>query len=164
MNLQQNLTTSQGVVYQASPTDANGNPVGLDGPLQVTVISGTAGSVLFTPGSPEDPNDPLAVTLWAPDAAGELVLQIQGDADLSAGVTLIGDTVTLDATGAVLQASSLNGSLTELVQKPGTVGTGAAPLSPAASPRVAAARAAATQPAPSSPQARTTRRVNTAGS
>lgn len=81
------VTVNQNVRITAHPTSVSGRPASLDGPLQVSVI---AGNGTFAPGNSN--NDALLVSEGQP---GDTVYEIDGDADPSAGIELIKDTVTV---------------------------------------------------------------------
>lgn len=98
MPLDLSITNEEKITVTASPTTTTGRPASLDGPLRVSVISGSGS---FT----QDPAVPNTVTLVSGDDPGDTSYLIEGDADLGAGVTLIQDTAVLHVAGA--QAAAL---------------------------------------------------------
>jgi len=90
-------TNEQKVPVTAVPVTSSGKPAQVDGPLRVTVVSGT-GTV------EQDPATPLTFKAVSGDTPGTTVYLVEADADLGAGQVLIQDTVTYEVSGA--QAAS----------------------------------------------------------
>jgi hypothetical protein len=87
----------QQVPVTASPVTSSGKPAQVDGPLRITVVSGTA---TFT----QDPATPLVFKAVSGNDPGTTEYLVEADADLGAGEVLIQDTVTYEVEGA--QAAS----------------------------------------------------------
>lgn len=83
--------STQMVPVTASPTSASGAAATVDGALRITIVSGDGS---FT----QDPATPLAVMFVSGTAVGDTVYRVEADADLGAGVVLIGDDVTYTVT------------------------------------------------------------------
>lgn len=84
----------------ANPTDASGKPAAVDGALRITIVSGDATVV-------QDPATPLSFDVVS-GTVGDTVYHVEADADLGAGVVLIGDDVTYTVTAVpVPQATAL---------------------------------------------------------
>ncbi len=113
--LTKRLTVEEGVIFRANPTSPGGKSATLDGPLTANVLSGTPHDPVFSPGTPENPEEPNCITIWAPDEQGTLVVEVDGDADLGEGVEFVRETVELVAIPA--NAAKLNATLTT-VPKP----------------------------------------------
>jgi len=90
----------QQVVVTAVPVTSSGRPAPVDGPLTVTVQSGS-GTVF------QDPATPLSFKAVSGDDAGETVYLVEADADLGAGRVTISDTVVYTVTSATAQAVGL---------------------------------------------------------
>lgn len=86
-------TSEEKVPVTAVPVTKTGRPARLDGPLTVTVQSGT-GTVV------QSPTNPLSFDVVSGDEPGDTVYVVKGDADLGAGVVELSDTVTLTVGGA----------------------------------------------------------------
>jgi hypothetical protein len=79
-------TTDEKVLITVSPKTQSGKDAKLDGPIEVVVQSGSG---TFAPGP--DPNSQFYAV--SEDGAGETTYQVNGDADLGAGVETISDGV-----------------------------------------------------------------------
>ena len=90
----------------ATPVTASGRPAQVDGPLRVSVVSGS-GTVL------QDAATPLSFKSVSADAPGETVLLVEADADLGEGVTLIQDTVVHTVTSATAASFGLSAGAAE---------------------------------------------------
>jgi len=101
MPLTVNIDDTQKVTVTAAPTDAAGNPAGIDGALTVAVQSGNC---TFT----QDPASPLSFVIVSGSTPGASVLLVSADADLGAGVQTIQDTVTVNVTAALAQNLGLS--------------------------------------------------------
>lgn len=86
-------TTEEQVPVTASPVTSGGRPAQIDGPLRITVQSGSG---TFS----QDPAFPLVFKAISPDVADETVYGVAADADLGAGEVLISDTVTANFSSA----------------------------------------------------------------
>lgn len=80
-------TTEEKVPVTVSPKTQSGKDAKLDGPLEILV---QAGSGTFTPDPGGDPNKFFIVS---EDGAGETTYQVNGDADLGAGVETISEVI-----------------------------------------------------------------------
>lgn len=89
-------TNEEKIPITANPVTPGGNPVAIDGPLQVTVQSGdgTVGVI-----------GPTSFYVVSGVILGDTTFLVKGDADLGAGIRLIQDTVLLHVIGA--EASNL---------------------------------------------------------
>lgn len=103
-------TNEEQVPVTAAPVTASGRPAQVDGPLTVTVQSGSG---TFT----QDAATPLVVTFVSEDVAGQTVYSVSADADLGAGVVSISDIVTYDYTSAAAASFGLSAGAAE--PKPG---------------------------------------------
>ncbi len=96
---------SQKVVgITANPVNDAGNPALVDGPLRITITSGDATVV-------QNPATPLSFDLVS-GVAGITVYDVEADADLGAGVTLIKDTVTYTVSEVPVPQATSFGSFT----------------------------------------------------
>lgn len=99
-------TNEEKVTVIATPLTGQGRPAQVDGPLRVTVQSGS-GTV------EQDPAKPLEFKAVSGDAPGETVYLVEADADLGAGVTLISDTVVYAVAGAQAASFGLSAGAVE---------------------------------------------------
>ncbi len=96
--LELTCTNEQKVPVTVNPVTATGNPVGLDGPVTVSVQSG-AGAV-------EMIDDKSFYVVSSADP-GDTVYLVAGDADLGEGVETVSDLITLHVEGAKAQSLGL---------------------------------------------------------
>lgn len=101
MPLEIACSNEEKVPVTATPRSASGKPAQLDGPLIVTVQSGT-GTVEQDAAKP---NEFFAVS---GDEPGDTVFLVEGDADLGEGVSHIQDLVTLTVTNALAENFGLS--------------------------------------------------------
>ncbi len=80
-------TTEEKVPVMLAPKTQSGKDAKLDGPIEVVVLSGS-GTFAADPGG--DPNKFYVVS---EDLAGETSYQVNGDADLGAGVVTISEVI-----------------------------------------------------------------------
>jgi len=100
------IDNEQKVKVTVNPVTGAGNPVVLDGTIEVAISSGD--------GTFEVQPDGVSVYLISGDLPGDTVYTISGDADLGAGVVNIADVVTLHVEGAQAQALGLVAEAPEL--------------------------------------------------
>jgi len=99
-------TNEEKIPITANPVTPGGNPVAIDGALQVTIESGM-GTVEVI--------DPTSFYVVSGSAIGDTTFLVKGDADLGTGIRLISDTVLLHVMGA--EASNLGLSAETAVLK-----------------------------------------------
>ena len=99
-------TNEEQVPVTASPVTAKGKPAQVDGPLKVSVQSGS-GSVF------QDPATPLEFKAVSGDDPGTTVYLVEADADLGSGVVTISDLVTLEVSGSQAAAFGLSSGAAE---------------------------------------------------
>jgi hypothetical protein len=87
-------TNEQKIRVAFSPTTLTGKPAQLDGPVEVTITSGTATVE-------QDPAKPNEFFLVSGDSPGTSTFLVSGDADLGADVVTIEEAVTLNVSGAL---------------------------------------------------------------
>lgn len=85
-------TNEEKVPVTVQPMTAGGKPAPIDGGLTITVLSGD--------GTVEQVAGALAFNAVSGTSVGDTVFLIEADADLGAGVTTIGDRLTLTVTAA----------------------------------------------------------------
>lgn len=99
-------TTEEKVKVTASPISKSGKAAKIDGALRVSVKSGSG---TFT----QDPAEPLSFYAVSGDDSGDTQYDIEADADLGAGVTLIADMATLTVSSATAESFGLSSSAPE---------------------------------------------------
>ena len=85
-------TNEEKVPFNIAPTTKTGKPAKIDGPITVSVISGS--------GSVEVNSDGLSGFLVSGDAPGDTAYLFDADADLGEGVVDVQDTAVLHVAGA----------------------------------------------------------------
>ena len=99
-------TNEEQVPVTAAPVTASGRPAQVDGPLTVTVQSGT-GTVL------QNAAEPLVFRAVSGDEPGDTTYLVEADADLGAGTVTISDIVTYTVSGASASSFGLTAGAAE---------------------------------------------------
>ncbi len=99
MALEINLTNAQKVHVKSSPTNDEGGPASVDGPLNFGIA---VGDLTLQPDA-----DGLGCTITTGTAVGDFTVTAEGDVDLSTGIRLLKQEIILHVTEAVKEAVDL---------------------------------------------------------
>lgn len=108
MPLEVETTVEEQILIRVRPQTTQGNPAELDGPIRVSVISGS--------GTFEVQPDGRSYQSISQDTPGDTTLLVEADADLGEGVVLIQDTTIHHSRGAL--AANLGQEAGEITPKP----------------------------------------------